>query len=171
MKTSTLLLAILSALAAVSSSQAQTFAGDDSARYYKSNPEQFDGKNVDVDCVFVTRINGGPQVEGVKFFVAHTKDDENNTRGGAIVVAVLDDKANSFVRTYGNTVDIQRGADEKVSSKRLRGVFHQLEHGHVYIDTSSGEAHELIIAHKETALDAIRTGNKNGIPRAANKSF
>ncbi|MGJ8652103.1 MAG: hypothetical protein ACSHX8_02405 [Opitutaceae bacterium] len=142
-------------------------AGKDSARYYKSHPEEFDGKTVDVDCVMVTRINGGPQVEGVVFFIAHTKDDDNNARGGSIVVAVLEDKADSFLRKYGNTIDRNRGSTERVDSKRLRGTFHLLDHGHVYIDVSNGEAHKAIEEHKEIAKGNIGRG-EGGIGGRAN---
>ncbi len=167
MKTITSLLIALFALFALTFStaaHAESFAGEDSARHYKSNPEKYDGEYVDVDCVFVTRINGGPQIEGVTFFVAHTKDDDNRARGGMIVVAVLSDKADNFVRKYGNAPDIQRGAAEKVDSKRLRGIFHQLDRGHVYIDVSGGEAHELILEHVEDAKGHIRSGD--GAPDA-----
>lgn len=70
--------------------------------------------------------------------------------------------SDSFLRKYGNTVDINRGAAEKVDSKRLRGIFHQLEQGHIYIDVSAGEANDLILAHKEDAKGAIRSGD--GVP-------
>jgi hypothetical protein len=162
MKTLSKILLALSIFSFASVAHAGSYAGEDSARHYKSAPEEFDGEYVDVDCVFVTRINGGPQVEGVTFFLAHTKDDDNRARGGSIVVAVLSDKADSFVRKYGNTLDIDRGSSEKVDSKRLRGVFHQLAQGHVYIDVSAGEAHAIILEHREDAVGAIRSGD--GVP-------
>jgi len=167
MKSLSTLLIALSIFTFASAAQAESYAGEDSARHYKSAPEKFDGEYVDVDCVFVTRINGGPQVEGVTFFVAHTKDDDNRALGGSIVVAVLSDKADSFVRKYGNTLDVNRGAVEKVDSKRLRGIFHQLAQGHVYIDISAGDAHELILKHKDNAKGAIRSGD--GVPESRGK--
>lgn len=167
MKPSTTLLLALSFFAALNSAQAESYAGGDSARHYESAPEKYDSEYVDVDCIFVTRINGGPQIEGVTFFVAHTKDDDNRVHGGSIVVAVLADKADSFVRKYGNTVDINRGAAEKVDSKRLRGVFHQLEKGHVYIDVSGGEAHDLILEKRADAIGNIRSGD--GVPGGKGK--
>ncbi len=157
----------LFALTLASAAYAESFAGEDSARHYKSTPEKYDGKYVDVDCTFVTRINRGPQIEGITFFVAHTKDDDNRARGGSIVVAMLSDKADSFIRKYGNAPDINRGAAEKVDSKRLRGIFHQLAQGHVYIDVSDGEAHELILAQREQAKGAIGSGD--GVPRGQGK--
>ncbi len=160
MKTIVTLLIVLTSLATFSSAAyAQSYAGEDSARYYKSTPERYEAKYVDVDCIFVTRINGGPQIDGVTFFAAHTKDSDNRAFGGSIVVAVLTDKAESFVRKYGDTLDLQRGAAEKVDSKRLRGIFHQLEQGHVYIDYSGGAAHELILKQIEAAKHAIRSGD------------
>ncbi|HAV11881.1 MAG TPA: hypothetical protein DCX06_00080 [Opitutae bacterium] len=164
MKKITYLLVILCSLALSSMAFAGSEAGKDSARYYKSHPVEFDGKHVDVDCVMVTRINGGPQVDGVAFFVAHTKDDDNQARGGSIVVAVLEDKADSFVRKYGDTVDRNRGSTEKVDSKRLRGVFNVLDSGHVYIDVSGGEAHELILEHKDSAKGNIGRGDGGVLP-------
>ena len=140
MKPVATLLIFLSSLAFAATAQAEAHAGEDSANYYKSAPEKYEGEYVDVDCAFVSRINGGPQIEGVTFFVAHTTDDDNMVRGGTIVVAVLTDKADSLIRKYGDTLDVNRGAPEQVDSKRLRGIFHQLEKGHVYIDVSAGEA-------------------------------
>lgn len=158
MKLNAILLLLFSFFAASSLAQAQAQAGEDTARYYKSNPEEFDGETVDVDCVFVTRINGGPQIEGVTFFVVHTKDDDNRLRGGSIVAAVLAEEADSFIRKYGNTPEINRGSSEKVDSKRLRATFHQLERGRVYLDASEGPAHELITEQLEDALESIGKG-------------
>ncbi|MEN8725574.1 MAG: hypothetical protein ACN4GF_00630 [Lentimonas sp.] len=156
-----LLLALVS-FSFCSATFAGSEAGKDSARYYKSHPAEFDGKYVDVDCVFVTRINGGPQVDGVVFFVAHTKDDDNQARGGSIVVAVLEGEASSFLRKYGNTIDRDRGSSNKVDSKRLRGIFYELDRGHVYIDMSDGEAHEAILERKEIAKGNIGKGDGAG---------
>jgi len=83
------------------------------------------------------------------------------------VVAVLSDKADSFVRKYGNTRDIDLGSSEKVDSKRLRGIFHQLAQGHVYIDDSGGEAHAIILEHREDAVGAIASGD--GVPEGKRK--
>lgn len=149
----------VASIALLTPSFAGSDAGKDSARYYKSNPEEFDTKRVDVDCIFVTRINGGPQVEGVTFFLAHTKDDDNHMRGGSIVVAVLADDATSFVRKYGSMPEINRGSTKVVDSKRLRGTFHILERGRVYIDVSEGPAHDLILEHIEEAKGIIGKGD------------
>jgi hypothetical protein len=130
-------------------------AGEDSANYYKSHPDEYDGKRVDVDCTHLTRINGGPQIEGVTFFVAHTKDDDNDSKGGAITVAVLEEDADSFLRRYGSAPEFDNGKSKKLDSKRLRGDFHQLEKGHVYIDASMGEAHKKLLEHREDAKKAI----------------
>ncbi|MGB0743529.1 MAG: hypothetical protein ACPGSB_03285 [Opitutales bacterium] len=129
---------------------AGTEAGDDSALYYRNNPEKYDGKTVDIDVAFVTRINRRNSVEGLVFFVAHTVDDENNTRGGAIIVAVLDDDIEKFMRKYGTSIERKSRGD--IDTERLRGTFHQLKGGRVYID-ESGEAHELILAHLEEKAD------------------
>lgn len=142
-------------------------AGDDSARYYKSNPEKFDGKMVDVDVAFVTRINRKDRIEGVVFFVAHTVDDDNTARGGSIIVAILEDEAESFMRKYGTAIE-RKG---KVDTKRLRGTFHQLKGGRVYID-ESGEAHALIEAHvKERGDSAIPVDEGSAIPGKKKKRF
>lgn len=154
-----ILVFLVASIALLTPSFAGSEAGKDSARYYKSHPEDFDNKRVDVDCTFVTRINGGPQVEGVSFFLAHTKDDDNNMRGGSIVVAVLTDDAASFVRKYGSMPEINRGSTKLVDSKRLRGTFHLLERGHVYIDESEGPAHDLIMEKKEEAKGIIGKGD------------
>ena len=122
-------------------------AGEDSARHYKSHPEKYDGEKIDMDCAFVTRVNGGPQVEGVVFFIAHTVDDENKVRGGAMVVAVLDDDADSFMRKYGTAIQRRSGAGDWVETTRLRGTFHQLDRGRVYLD-ESGEAHAILEEHR-----------------------
>lgn len=157
-----ILLAILS-LALCGASHAGTLSGDDAARHYKSNPDKYDGKAVDVDCVMVTRINGGPQVQGVVFFVAHTKDDKNKKRGGGIVVAVAEDHANAFVRKYGDAIEVNRGATEKIDSKRLRGIFRVLDRGYVYIDVAGGGVHDAITANRENAKSKIGRGGA-GIP-------
>lgn len=120
-------------------------AGDDAARHYKSNPDKYDGKKVDVDCAFVTRINGGPQVDGVVFFVAHTVDADNQANGGSIVVAVLEGDADYFMRDYGTAVE-RRNGKKGVDYERLRGTFRVLDRGNVYLD-ESGDAHALIEAH------------------------
>ena len=159
MKSLSTLFIALFVLSLGSAAYAASFAGEDSARHYKSAPEEFDGKHVDIDCIFVSRINGGPQIEGVTFFIAHTKDDDNQARGGSIVVAVLSDKADSFLRKYGDTLDVNRGASEKVDSKRLRGMFHQLDKGHVYIDVTGGDAHELILTRAKDAKAVIGSGD------------
>lgn len=151
-----LTLALLSVLFVVPAF-AGSGAGDDSARYYKSNPEKFDGKKVDVDVAFVTRINRKDRVDGVAFFVAHTVDEDNNSLGGAIVVAVLDDDTDSFMRKYGTAVE-RRG--KGVDSKRLRGVFHLLKGGRVYID-ESGEAQAIIEAHIQKNGDAAIPGDED----------
>lgn len=156
----------------LSTSYAGSDASKDSARHYKSYPEKYDGETASLDCTYVTRINKGPQVEGVAFFVAHTVDDDNKMRGGSIVVAILDEDADAFAKKYGNTLDIDRDqrpkntTKERVDSKRLRGTFHQLEKGHVYIDIN-GDAHERILAKIETAKGCIRAGD--GIPSGDNR--
>ncbi len=155
------LLITLFALSLASTANAQSYAGEDSARHYKSAPEKYNGQTVDVDCTHVTRINRGAKIDGVTFFAAHTKDDDNGIRGGTIIVAVLSDKADNFVRKYGDMPDIQRGSTEKVDSKRLRGTFHQLTLGQVYIDSTDGEAHELILKFKEEVINTIRA-NEGG---------
>lgn len=161
------LLAGISLFAATTAS-AGSDAGKDSARHYKSYPENFDGKTVSVDCTFITRINGGPQVEGVAFFIAHTADTDNEMRGGAIVVAVTEAKADSLVKKYGNVPErngSKNSTADKVESKRLRGTFHQLGKGHVYIDVN-GDAHELVLAKIEDAKSKIKAGD--GIPNGGN---
>lgn len=163
---SKILVIFVAFIALLTPSFAGSEAGKDSARYYKSHPEEFDTKRVDVDCTFVTRINGGPQVEGVSFFLAHTKDDDNQMRGGSIVVAVLTEDANSFLRKYGSMPEINRGSSKVVDSKRLRGTFHLLERGHVYIDESEGPAYDLILEHKEEAKGLIGKGdNASSTPK------
>ena len=175
MKLYTTLLLVASFFAATSMAQAEAYAGEDSARHYKSNPDKYNGETVDVDCVFVTRINGGPQIEGVTFFIVHTKDDDNRARGDSRVADVLTENASKFIRKYGDTPDIKRGSSSPVDSKRLRATFHQLEKGRVYLDASEGPAHELIKEHREEALDKIGSGdgvpgsgkgNRPGKPRA-----
>ncbi|MGB0413142.1 MAG: hypothetical protein ACPGJU_01735 [Coraliomargarita sp.] len=166
-KLSKTILALLSACL-VSTVFAGEEASDDSARHYKSHPEQYDGQSVDVDCAFVKRINGGPQVPGVAFFVAHTFDDKNKMHGGSIVIAVLEADASSFASKYGNIPDRERNKNstaDRVDTKRLDGTFHQLAKGHVYID-ESGNAHELIQEKLEEAKGKIRAGD--GIPSGAN---
>ncbi|WP_269526817.1 hypothetical protein [Coraliomargarita parva] len=155
-------------LALLSPLQAGNSADEDSARYYKSNPGKFDGQKVDVDCIFVKRPLAANKIEGVTFFVAQTKDKDNHSFGGTIVVAVLSDEAESFLRKYGDAPDINRGAAEKVDSKRLRGIFHLLESGHVYIDESDdGKAHDRILANLEAAQKAINSAD--GGPRDRKK--
>lgn len=158
-------LAIVAALF-VTSAYAGTDAGKDSAKYYKTYPEKWDGQKISVDCVSVRRINGGPQVEGVVFFSAHTMDSDNKTSGGGIVVAVLEGDVDSFIRKYGTVIERTPGQADRVDNKRLTGIFHQLERGHLYVD-ASGEAHDLLLAHKETAKGAIRHGD--GIPTGDGK--
>ena len=167
MKLHTALLLVLSLFATTSIAQAEAFAGEDSARHYKSNPEKYDGETVDVDCVYVKRLPGAKKIEGVVFFLVHTKDADNRVRGGSIIAAVLEAEADKFIRKYGNTVDIDRGASIRVDSKRLRATFHQLERGRVYLDASEGPANELIEAHLEAAIGAIRSGD--GVPAAGAK--
>ncbi len=152
----------------VSTAFAGNDAGDDSARHYKSQPEQFDGQSVDVDCTHVKRINGGPQVPGVAFFVANTFDEDNQSHGGVIVVAVLEADASSFVNKFGTVPDRKKNrnsTEDRVDTTRLKGTFHQLSKGHVYIDYSGG-AHELILQKVEDAQGTIRAGD--GIPSAGN---
>ena len=120
----------LSAALFVTGAYAGTDAGRGSAKYYKTFPDKWDGKKIHMDCVSVKRINGGPQVEGVVFFSAHTIDDKNNAPGGS----------------------------DRVDNARLSGILHQLERGHVYLD-ASGEANELILTRKEEAKNAIRFGD------------
>lgn len=159
------ILLTLSAALFATGAYAGTDAGKDSAKFYKTSPEEWNGKQASLDCASVKRINGGPQVEGVTFFVANTIDTKNNTSGGSMVVAVLEDDVESFIRKYGTVVERTKGQSERVENKRLTGIFHQLEKGHVYLD-ASGEAHDLILAHKETAKGAIRHGD--GIPDGGN---
>ncbi len=159
-----LLLKILFAVSVAfftTSASAEIDAGRDSANYYKTFPDKWDENKISIDCVSAKRINGGPQVEGVVFFGAQTIDDKNKAPGGGIVVAVLEGDVESFVRKYGTVVERTPGSSEKVENKRLTGIFHQLERGHVYVD-ESGEAHALILAHVENAKGAIRYGD--GIP-------
>lgn len=167
MKLHTTLLLIVSFFAATSIAQAEAYAGEDSARHYKSNPEKYNGETVDVDCIFVTRINRATKVEGVIFFVVHTKDDDNRARGGSIVTAVLEENADKFARKYGNTPDIDRGSSDPVDSKRLRATFHQLAKGKVYLDASEGPAQVLIAEHSDEALGHIRDGE--GVPAGKGK--
>ena len=161
MKSFTKILIALSLALFTLSANAGTQAGKDSAKYYKTNPEDWDGKKISVDCIFVTRINGCRQIDGVLFFVAHTIDDKNKKRGGNIVVAVSESESDSFIRKYGTVIERNRSKADKVESTRLRGTFHQLKHGHVYLD-KSGEAHARILEHKEDASKKIRKGD--GIP-------
>ncbi|MFQ3224331.1 MAG: hypothetical protein ACI8Z5_000579 [Lentimonas sp.] len=161
MKLLTQILLTLTAALFVSAAYAGTDAGRGSAKYYKTFPDQWDGKKINMDCVSVKRINRGPQVEGVVFFGAQTIDDKNNAPGGGIVVAVLEGDVESFVRKYGTVIERTPGGSERVDNARLSGIFHQLERGHLYLD-ASGEAHDLILAHKEDAKGAIRFGD--GIP-------
>ncbi|MEM1223095.1 MAG: hypothetical protein AAGH40_10050 [Verrucomicrobiota bacterium] len=139
-------------------------AGDDSARNYKNFPEKYDGKKIDIDCTHVSRINGGPKIDDVTLFVAHTVDRDNRTRGGSIVVAVLAEDAESFARKFGTAIEISRGAVEKVDSKSLRGTFHMLDRGHVYIDYTDGEAALLIEERAELFRTKIRAGDGAGGP-------
>ena len=167
-KSSKTLLAVLSACL-VSTVFAGSDASTDSARHYKSQPEQFDGQSADVDCTHVKRINGGPQVPGVAFFIANTFDDKNKVHGGVIVVAVLEADASSFVNQYGTIPDREHNknsTEDRVDTKSLSGTFHQLAKGHVYID-ESGNAHELILQKVEEAKGKIRAGD--GIPTAGGK--
>jgi hypothetical protein len=159
-KRSLLLIALISALLTPIITQAESAAGDDSARYYKSTPEEFDGDYVDVDCVFVTRINRGPEVEGVTFFVASTDDEKNHSYGGSIVVAVLSEDAEHLISKYGNTATLPPAPGANIKSKRLRGIFHELEHGQVYIDYTGGDAHEIIAEHNQEAEIKIDLGDQ-----------
>lgn len=166
-KLSKTLLALLTACL-VSTAVAGNDAGDDSARHYKSQPEQFDGQSVDIDCTHVKRINGGPQVPGVAFFVANTFDEDNESHGGVIVVAVLEADASAFVKKFGTVPERQKSrnsTEDRVDTTSLKGTFHQLAKGHVYID-DSGSAHELILQKVEEAKGKIRAGD--GIPTAGN---
>ena len=167
MKSPFKILIALSCFSMLASTYAGTDAGKDSSRHYKSYPEKYDGQSVSIDCTHVKRINGGPQVEGVAFFVAHSVDEENKMRGGSIVVAVLEENADALAKKFGTIPEIDRQkkpsstTQERVDSKHLRGTFHQLEKGHVYIDVD-GDTHELILLKKENAKGNIRMGD--GIP-------
>ncbi|MEM0965755.1 MAG: hypothetical protein AAGJ81_06380 [Verrucomicrobiota bacterium] len=158
-----LLLCVASSGLFLSSSFSASEAGDGSARYYESRPDSYDGKQIELDCTFVTRINGGPQIEGVVLFLAHTEDEENSRRGGAIVTAVMEDDADSFIKRYGDTVDVDRGTADRIDSRRLKGTFYVLDRGHVYVDASeNGEAHELILERAEDVKTNIRRGKAGG---------
>ncbi|MEM8867430.1 MAG: hypothetical protein AAGC73_04100 [Verrucomicrobiota bacterium] len=149
-------------LALSSTLTAGTDAGDDSARNYKNFPGEYDGKRIDVDCTHVSRINGGPQIDEVTLFVAHTIDRDNRSRGGSIVVAVLAEDADKFARKFGTAVERNRQEAEKVDSKSLRGTFHMLDRGHVYIDYTDGEAHELVEAKLDLYKTKIASGSAAG---------
>ena len=162
-------LTALAFLSAVTLVHGGSDASKDSARHYKSDPETYDNQSVAIDCIFVKRINGGPQVEGVAFFVAHTIDDDNQMRGGAIVVAVREEDADALAKKFGTVPDIDRDnrpkntTQDRVDSKRLRGTFHQLAKGHVYVDVN-GDAHERVLEKIENSKSTIRMGD--GIPVA-----
>jgi hypothetical protein len=135
-------LIILSSALFITAAYAGTNAGSDSARYYKTYPEKWEDSMVSVDCTSVTRINAGPQIEGIVFFIAHTYDDKNDTPGGSIVVAVMESDVDSFIRKYGTVIVRDNGSSDRVENTRLRGTFHQLAQGHVYVD-ESGYAQDL----------------------------
>jgi hypothetical protein len=73
------------------------------------------------------------------------------------VVALLEGDVESFVRKYGTESERTLAAPRR-SKKRLTGILHQLERGHVDVD-ESGEAHVLILAHVDVAKGAIRYGD------------
>lgn len=133
-------------------------AGDDSARHYRSDPEAFDGEKIDVDCTFVSRINGGPKIDGVVFFLVHTVDEDNKVRGGTLLAAVLEDDVDSFMRKYGTVPDRERGGPD---TNRLRGTFHVLPQGRAYVDVSD-EAHDLIVEHREENGELRFADNRKG---------
>jgi hypothetical protein len=81
------------------------------------------------------------------------------------VVALQEDQAASFIRKYGTVIERTPGGRDRVENKRLVGIFHQLERGHVYLDMS-GKAHDLILQHKDAAKGAIR--QCDGIPTGGN---
>jgi len=94
-------------------------------------------------------------VQGVVFFVAQTINEKNQAKSGHIVVAILAEDVVAFVRKYGTVNERTQGSSSRVDSKRLTGIFHQLDHGHVYID-ESGNANDMIIERKENTKNAIR---------------
>lgn len=94
-------------------------------------------------------------MQGVVFFVAQTINEKNQAKSGHIVVAILAEDVVAFVRKYGTVNERTQGSSSRVDSKRLAGIFHQLDHGHVYID-ESGNANDMIIERKENTKNAIR---------------
>ena len=95
-------------------------------------------------------------------------DESTKAPGGGIVVAVLEGDVESFVRKYGTVVERTPGGSEKVENKRLTGIFHQLERGHVYVD-ESGEAQALVLAQVEVAKGTIRYSDGGFSYNADNK--
>lgn len=161
MKKSFYILVSLILTATTSLTYAGTDSSDDAARYYRSYPDKYDGKTIDIDCAFVTRINGGPQIDGIVFFAAHTVDTDNRSRGGSLIVAVYENEAERFMKRYGTAIEINRGQSQKVDTRTLRGTFRQLESGRVYID-EPGDAHEIITANLETARRLIPAEGGSG---------
>lgn len=98
MKTATIFLVVLFGL---STQLLQSADSKRTAEYILTTPQNFEGKEIELDVAFVKPVRWKSPVSELSFFQAFTIDRKDHKSGGAITVAVPAADAASFAKKYG----------------------------------------------------------------------
>lgn len=154
MKTKLLCAAVFCALLAVCALRADV---NNTARACRRNINEWGGKNVSLDVVFLNPIDAkGSLPDNAMLVLAYTWDDKNLSFGGAIPVLFQKTEGERALKRYGITGDF----NGTVRSRSLRGVltriFREGRSNLIYLDCSnSGPYAEEIKPSLAKVLDTI----------------
>jgi hypothetical protein len=99
------------------------FASDQSADYYLNSPEKYVGKKITLYTAYVNRTTSFKEFNGV-LFRAYTMGFSNQNDSSFIDVLVPKEKADSFAKRYGSSMNYN-GNFGKVKTSPMAGIFKQ----------------------------------------------
>jgi len=98
------------------------------ADYYRMNPDEHLNKEIKLYVSWLSPIRQKappfPCPEGYSLYLAHTAY-EGKAGGGPIIVAILKDEGEKYLKRYGTAPD---GNRRRISSRKLEGVLKEHQH-------------------------------------------
>jgi len=126
------------------------------ADFYRGQCATYNDKEVTVKVTHVKSLVMRTDMDGLKFFQAHTFDDRKDIAGGWIIVAVPAADVDSFLRKYGTAPDVPSGPGKKqrLDANRLTGTL-RCDGKRLFFIDYDNKCKEIIDARRQEIMERL----------------
>ena len=131
------------------------------AKYVLANKSDLAGKNVALHVTHVTPTERKKAPADLAVFLAHTYDEKEHVRGGAIMVVATADDAKRLKTKFGVTPRVFGRKEKKAITKTLKGKVTIHQKGRHVLVTISNAAGEILTSMAESGVRSGKASRRS----------